>query len=130
MQHLVAEGYIGRCYQAFFRQWSPYGLEDVYGWRFDQQRSNGIVSDLGTHVIDMARWCFSEINGEIRRVNAHTAIHVARPGPDGNPLQQSANDAVHIGLEFSNGAQGLIQVSSVAYMGEPWVVGTDYSFGR
>lgn len=121
LQHLVAEGYIGRCYQAFFRQWSPYGLEDGYGWRFDRQRSNGIVSDLGTHMIDMARWCLSGINGEINRAQAHTAVHVARPGVDGAVLQP-ANDAAHIGLEFANGAQGLIQVSSVAYMGEPWVV--------
>ncbi|MEM7531776.1 MAG: Gfo/Idh/MocA family oxidoreductase [Chloroflexota bacterium] len=122
LQQLVSDGYIGECYQAFFRQWSPYGLEDGYGWRFDLERSNGIVSDLGTHMIDMARWCLTKHNGEITRVNAHTATHVTRPGPDGGPLAQPANDAAHIGLEFAKGAQGLIQVSSVAYMGEPWVV--------
>ncbi|MEM7134821.1 MAG: Gfo/Idh/MocA family oxidoreductase [Chloroflexota bacterium] len=122
LQHLVANGYIGRCYQAFFRQWSPYGLEEEYGWRFDLDRSNGIVSDLGTHMIDMARWCLNKHNGEILRVNAHTAIHKSdRIGPDGEVLQHPANDAAHINLEFANGAQGIIQVSSVAYMGAPWV---------
>ena len=117
LRQLVAEGYIGRCFQAHFRILTGYGRRVEYGWRFDRRRANGIVSDLGSHMIDLARWCI----GDIAKVNAHLTTFIERPGVGDQPLDP-ANDAAHLGLEFENGSQGVIQANSVAYLGETWVV--------
>ena len=109
---LVDDGYVGRLFQCHFRQLGGYGRDGQYGWRFDQQRANGIWADLGSHAVDRARWYV----GDITRVSAHLATFVKRPGPEGQ-LLDPANDSAMVILEFANGAQGVIQVSAVAHLG-------------
>jgi predicted dehydrogenase len=90
-----------------------YGRAAEYNWRFDRQRSAGILGDLGAHMIDFARWQV----GEIACVSAHLATFVERPGAGQQPLDP-ATDAAMLLLEFENGAQGLIQVSAVAHVAD------------
>jgi predicted dehydrogenase len=113
VKRLVEDGYIGRCFHAQFQFLCDYGRDGQYAWRFDRQRSNGILGDLGSHMIDLARW----IVGDISRVNAHLAINVDRVNSDDRALS-SANDAAVLTLEFANGAQGILQVSAVAHLAD------------
>jgi predicted dehydrogenase len=113
LRQLVEEGYVGRCYHAHFRDQGGYGREAAYQWRFDRQYGNGILGDLGSHMIDLARWYV----GDIARVSGHLATFVKRPGPEGQVLE-AANDAALLALEFENGAQGTIHVSAVTDVGE------------
>lgn len=113
LRHLLDEGYLGRPYHCEFRHFGGYGRGAEYGWRFDSRRSNGILGDLGSHMIDLARWYV----GEIASVSAHLPTYVARSGVDGQPLE-AANDAALLAVAFANGAQGVIQVSAVAHMAE------------
>ena len=83
-----------------------------YGWRFDRNRSNGILGDFGSHMIDLAQW----LVGDIGKVNGHLTTFVDRPGPEGGAFDP-ANDSAHLAIEFENGAQGSIQVSAVAHVG-------------
>ena len=110
---LVEAGYLGRLYHADFRYLAGYGRSPKYGWRFDRQRSNGILGDLGSHIIDLARL----FAGEIRRVSAHLITAVDRPGPDGQALQP-ANEAALLGLEFDGGGAATIQVSALAHVAD------------
>ncbi len=87
LRHLLDEGYLGRPFQCDFRYFGGYGRGEEYGWRFDSRRSNGILGDLGSHMIDLARWYV----GEIASVSAHLHTYVARAGVDGQPLEP-AND--------------------------------------
>ena len=112
LQQLIDEGYIGRCFHLCFRQIMGYGRQARYGWRFDRKRANGVLGDIGSHLIDLARWYV----GDITSVNARLGTYVDRPGIEGRPLDP-ANDSAILTLEFKNGTQGVIQVSAVAHVG-------------
>jgi predicted dehydrogenase len=113
LKQLVEGGYIGRCYHCQIRYLSGGGRQPGYGWRSDRQRSNGVLSDLGSHAIDWARW----YAGDIARVSGHLATFVDRPGLEGASLDP-ANNAATLLLEFETGAQGIIQVSAVAHVAD------------
>jgi predicted dehydrogenase len=113
MKRLIEEGYVGRCFHSQFNFLGSYGCDGQYAWRFDGRRSNGILGDLGSHMIDLARW----LVGDIKCVSAQVAMHVDRPGADGQPLDP-ANDSAVVALEFANGAHGIIQVSAVAHVAD------------
>jgi predicted dehydrogenase len=107
LHELIGQGYLGRIYQINFRHMFDYGPDFV--WRFDKSRANGILGDLGSHMIDMARW----LVGEIAQVSGQRSSFITRTGPDGQTVD-SANDAATLALRFVNGAQGVIQVNAVA----------------
>ena len=113
LHQLVADGYLGRCRDARFVLQSSYAHEPTYNWRFDPELGSGIVGDLGSHMIDLARWYV----GEIAQVSAQLTTHVARPGADGTALA-SLNDSASMLVEFADGAQGSIDVSAVRMVGE------------
>lgn len=110
---LIVEGFVGRCYHCEFRYLADYGRNPEYQWRFDQKRSNGVLGDLGTHVIDLARW----LVGDIRAVQALLGVFVEREGVDGSRIDP-ANDSALLLIEFINGAHGFIQASAVAHMAD------------
>ena len=110
LKELVDEGYLGRPYHCHIRYLGGYGRQARYQWRFDGRRANGVLGDLGSHMIDLARWT----TGEIAQVCAHLNAFVERPGPEGG-TSKPANDSALLLLQFENGAQGAIHVSAVAY---------------
>ena len=107
---LIAGGYIGRCYHFDMIFFNGFGRDKEYRWRFDPNRSNGVLGDQGAHMIDMARW----LTGDIASINARLGYYIDRMGENGEPTE-SANDTAILLTEFSSGAQGVIQVSAVAY---------------
>jgi predicted dehydrogenase len=113
LKHLVDDGYLGRCYHAHFRFLGGFGRQPEYRWRYDGNRSNGVVSDLGAHMIDFARWYI----GDISKVSAHLATHIDRPGANDQPAA-SVNDSALVTLQFDNEAQATIQVSAVAHQAD------------
>jgi predicted dehydrogenase len=112
MKELVEDGYIGRCYDVQLAFRGGFGRGGEYAWRYDRQRCNGVWADLGSHMIDLARWYV----GEIAAVSAHVASHIQRPGPDGGVLDP-ANDSAVAAFRFQNGAHGSLHASSVTHIG-------------
>ncbi len=113
LQHLVSSGFAGQVFHAQFSQVGDYGRAPQYAWRFDGQRANGVLGDLGPHMIDLARWYL----GEIAHVSARLGTYVQRESADDRPLVPT-NDAASLVVEFANGAQGTMQVSAVAKVSE------------
>lgn len=113
LRDLIDEGYIGRCYHCEFRQMMGSGRNQEYAWRLDRKRANGILGDLGSHMIDLAHW----LVGDITQVSARLGVFVDRPGADGG-LIDPANDSALLLAEFANGAHGLIQASTVAHLAD------------
>ena len=113
VRDLLDDGYIGRCFHCQFRFLGGYGLRARYRWRFDGSRCNGVLGDLGSHMIDLARWYV----GDVARVSASLGTYVDRPGPEGGSLDP-ANDAAILGVEFASGALGTIEVSGVAHIAD------------
>ena len=110
LKELIDEGYLGQPYHCHIRYLGGYGRSGRYMWRFDGRRANGVLGDLGSHMIDLARWTI----GEIAHVCAHLETFVERSGPDGERIEPS-NDSATLLLQFENGAQGTIHVSAVAH---------------
>jgi predicted dehydrogenase len=104
----LAEGYIGRIRDAQFSMPADYGDDLVGQWRFDPNRGTGILGDLGSHMIDMARWYVGEIVGVSGRLATPDAV---RPTPDGEAVAPFLNVSATALLEFEGGASGTIQVS-------------------
>jgi predicted dehydrogenase len=113
LHDLVDQGYIGRFYHCEFRFAADYGRSHEYMWRFDRKRANGIVGDLGSHVIDMARW----LVGDITSISAQLGVFVDRVGADGGSIDP-ANDCALLLAKFANGAHGVIQASCVAHLAD------------
>jgi predicted dehydrogenase len=110
VKELVDEGRVGRPSHCQLTYVHGSAREARYRWRFDGERANGILGDLGSHLIDLARW----LNGDIKRVAATLSNYVRRF--DGRPVKPT-NDAALLALEFANGSQGIIHTSAVAYTG-------------
>jgi predicted dehydrogenase len=107
---LAQQDYVGRLYHAEFRYLTGYARGPNYMWRFDQDRANGVLGDLGSHFIHLAHW----LVGDIRRVRAQLGTFVQREGANG-PLANPANDSALLLVEFAGGAHGVIHASSVAH---------------
>jgi predicted dehydrogenase len=111
LHNLIGQGYIGHCYHCEFRYPMGYGRNKKYIWRFDQKRANGILGDLGSHIIDLALW----LVGDITSVSALLGVFVDRPGADGGVIDP-ANDSALLQVKFDSGAHGTIQASGVAHV--------------
>ncbi len=112
LKELFDEGYIGRCFDCHITLFTGSGRGGGYSWRYDQNHGNGMLSEYSAHMTDQARW----LNGDIAKVNAHLRMFLDRPGPDGSALDPT-NDSVLMAIEFENGAQGSMQLSSLACIG-------------
>lgn len=117
VKRLIDDGYVGRPYLLNLRYYTGYARGTDYAWRFDLGEAGaGVLGDLGTHWIDMARWLL----GEITAVTCNLTHHVTRgPRPDGQPYEQ-ADDGANILVEFASGAHGVIVVSAVCYEDSPF----------
>ncbi len=112
LKRLVDEGYLGRPYLINLRYYAGFGRDGGDAWRFDaDEPGSGILGDLGSHWLDMARWMF----GEIEAVTCSLTHLVDRkPRPDGQ-VYRAADDGANILVEFADGAHGVIVVSAACY---------------
>ena len=113
-RRLIAEGSVGRCLYFHFHFLGSGGLKTdrPYRWRDDRKRARGVLGDLGSHMIDMCRYCVDEI----RSVSASLAVHV--PVLDPQQAAEPANDSAVLTVETQKGTQGTIHVSRVAAISE------------
>lgn len=114
IRDLLAQGRLGRLYHVQLSFISGGADQPTYSWRFDPQRSNGLIGDYGSHIFDLAHY----LVGDIARVNARLVTNLQRPGLDGQPLV-SACDAATVLVEFANGTGGTIELSTVARIQDP-----------
>jgi predicted dehydrogenase len=112
LKQLSEEGYVGRPLRASFGFFASWSYSRVYQWRQDGARANGVLGDLGSHMIDMATWLL----GPIASLSAHAPRMIDRAGFDG-ATPKATNDTAHLTVEFTSGAQGLIDVSGLVRLG-------------
>ncbi len=113
LKQLVAEGFLGKPYFGHFHWITDWFADpnDQYWWFFDSNRSRGVASGVGSHMIDLAQWLF----GDIVSVSASLSKFVDRSGA--SDLPQDVNDSALILAEFANGANGTIHCSTVSRLG-------------
>ncbi len=113
LKHLLESGFIGRCYHAEFQFLGSFALDSGYKWRFDGERANGVTGDLGSHMIDFARWYL----GDVARVVADLPTFVDQSAT-ATPPPTPANDVGLLTLELVGGARAQILVSAVSQLGD------------
>jgi predicted dehydrogenase len=111
-KQLLDDGYLGQMFHGNLQYIAGYARSKSYSWRFDGNRANGAVGDIGSHVIDLARWYM----GDIASVSAHLSNFVDRVDKDERPVRPS-NDSAMLTLGFVSGAHAVIQISAVAHVG-------------
>ncbi len=106
MKQRLDNGYTGDIHDGQFQWLSPRAFSADYNWRFDAGRSEGILANLGSHLIHTAMWLL----GKVTAVTGRLGYHVPR---DNTP--NLANDSAQFILEFENGSHIQFLVSGVAH---------------
>jgi predicted dehydrogenase len=112
-RRLIGEGYVGKPLKAQFSFESGGAHDRNYQWRQDGTHGTGVLGDLGSHMVDMSEWLI----GPIAQVSAHAPVMIDRSGFDGK-TPKPVNDTAHLTMEFANGAQGVIDVTALARLGD------------
>jgi predicted dehydrogenase len=117
IKQLIDDGFVGRPYHLSMRYFAGYARDSAYAWRFDEAKAgSGILGDLGSHWLDMARWFL----GEVSAVSAHSNCFVDRdPRPDGGSYTQLEDSAVIL-ARFESGASATLEVRAVCWEGTPF----------
>jgi predicted dehydrogenase len=100
---LIEAGAVGDIVHFRARYLQSWGWDaDTSIWRFDRaQAATGAIGDLGTHIIDLARF----LAGEIETIAATVRTYV--PGHE-------VDDAFTASIELSNGAIGTLEATRLA----------------
>ncbi len=118
VRQLVADGYIGRPLHVNLRYYSSFGHDPRYSWRFDPDvAGTGIIGDLGSHWIHLARWLLDDVETSISATSTAFVEREARPdGSTYEPLE----DSVAMTVRYRSGAYGVLQTSAVCWEGGPF----------
>ena len=102
-KELIDRGEVGQIVHFRARYLQSWGWDaPLDTWRFDRaQAGTGAIGDLGSHIVDIARY----LVGEIASVSAEVRTYV-----DGHPV----DDAFVATIEFENGAIGTLEASRLA----------------
>jgi predicted dehydrogenase len=100
---LVEDGLLGRVVHFRARYLQSWGWDRPGGiWRFDRaQAGSGALGDLGSHLVDLARY----LVGEIASVSAEVRTYAG---------ERDVDDAVAVVVEFANGAIGTLEATRLA----------------
>lgn len=110
---ILDEGSLGRIYRAQFSFITSFALDRNYQWRMDPARANGVVGDLGSHMIDIGNWMLGEVAG----VSADLGTAWSRDGIAGHE-GPTGNDYAHLTLRYASGVQGVVDVTNVSHNGD------------
>jgi predicted dehydrogenase len=114
MRDIIQAGRLGRIYHfraQYLQEWiADPSFEMV--WRLDvSEAGSGVLGDLGTHIIDLARF----LVGEPASVSGITTTFIPeRPTPDGGTAHVDVDDAFEAAITFQNGAIGTLEASRFA----------------
>jgi len=111
---IITAGRLGRIYHFRARYLQEWIMDPNFGmvWRLDaSEAGSGALGDLGTHIIDLARF----LVGEPASVNGVTATFIKeRAGASGATQRVGVDDAFVAAVQFENGAIGTLEASRFA----------------
>ncbi len=113
-RHLIQSGALGRIYHFRARYLQEWILDPNFPivWRLEKDvAGSGVLGDLGTHIIDLARF----LVGEIVTVSALTKTFIPeRTNAAGEKQIVDVDDAFAAIVEFDGGALGTLEASRFA----------------
>jgi predicted dehydrogenase len=113
-KEIIDSGEIGEVFGFRGNHFEDYMLDPntlVSPWRLDPQSGDGVVADLGSHVVSLAR----HLIGPIESVSADRSTVIGeRRDLAGDTLTIDVADEVYSLLRFENGARGTMAASWIA----------------
>jgi predicted dehydrogenase len=120
-RQLVQEGRLGRLTYYRSRFFADYAsnLYGVLSWRFEKEHGLGILSDLGSHAIDLAHMLVGPISKTVamqdtfirqRPLPQAAGTHFSQGGPDDPTGDVTNEDFVGMLMVFENGVQGSLEM--------------------
>lgn len=115
VRQLIDEGKLGRIYH-FRAQYLQEWIADEnfpMVWRLDKKvAGSGALGDLGSHIIDLARF----LVGEPKSLMARTGTFITERNAGGNGKRQkvTVDDAFEAVVEYKNGALGTLEATRFA----------------
>ena len=110
IRQMVADGLIGTPWHVRFEMLLPttrFGTRP-WSWWFDADRGGGILGAIGSHMLDLLRWLF----GEIETVHCELETFVPqRPDAEGTLRPVTADEYAHLSLGFQSGLRGEVTTS-------------------
>jgi predicted dehydrogenase len=114
MRQVIQEGRLGRIYHFRARYLQDWLADPSFRmtWRLDrEQAGTGAIGDLGTHIIDLARF----LVGELLTIGAVTTTFInERETADGGKRPVTVDDAFAASVTFDNGAIGTLEATRFA----------------
>jgi predicted dehydrogenase len=111
---IIAAGRLGRIYHFRAQYLQEWIMDPNFGmvWRLDaSEAGSGALGDLGTHIIDLARF----LVGEPASVNGVTATFIKERVDEGGAARSvGVDDAFVAAVQFENGAIGTLEASRFA----------------
>ncbi len=111
---IIKAGRLGRIYHFRARYLQEWITDPAFPmvWRMDAETAGtGAIGDLGTHIIDIARF----LVGEPATISANTATFIPeRATEDGGKARVTVDDAFAATLTFENGALGTLEATRFA----------------
>ncbi|MCL2814192.1 MAG: Gfo/Idh/MocA family oxidoreductase [Oscillospiraceae bacterium] len=112
-KQLIEEGRLGSIisFRVAYRHNSNLDQNKKAGWKQTAESGGGVLFDLGSHAIDMARF----LCGEIESLSGKSQIYFpVRKGIDGENWHTDADEAFYITAKLPNGAIGTIEATKLA----------------
>jgi predicted dehydrogenase len=114
MRQIIQEGRLGRIYHFRARYLQDWLVDPTFRmtWRLDgSQAGTGAIGDLGTHIIDLARFLI----GEPTTIGAVTTTFInERETAEGGRKPVTVDDAFVATVTFENGAIGTLEATRFA----------------
>ncbi len=111
---IIRAGRLGRIYHFRAQYLQEWIMDPNFGmvWRLDaSEAGSGVLGDLGTHIIDLARF----LVGEPASITGVTRTFIEeRPSGDGGSARVDVDDAFAAVLTFENGALGTLEATRFA----------------
>lgn len=112
-KELIAGGRLGGIisFRVAYRHNSNLDQSKKAGWKQTAENGGGVLFDLGSHAIDMARF----LCGEIESVSGRSQIYFpVRKGINGEDWKTDADEAFYITAKLPGGAIGTIEATKLA----------------
>lgn len=111
IRDMITNGSIGDMHHYVVQFNSGYARDGAYQWRLDPRYGNGVLGDLTSHAISLARLFV----GEITSVSAQLDAHTTRTDPHGTQVV-SNNESAQLLVTNTNGASGYLQSNLIAHI--------------
>ncbi|MFN4292984.1 MAG: Gfo/Idh/MocA family protein [Thermoflexales bacterium] len=112
-KELIDQGKLGRIYHfraSYLQEWIADENFPMV-WRLDKRvAGSGALGDLGSHIIDLARF----LVGEPKSLMARTGTFITERNADGKRAKVTVDDAFEAVVEYKNGALGTLEATRFA----------------